>query len=979
MQASSKTLRPMLGIAMFTAFSAIVLLVSSFAGAGDRVNFVASQNTVAPGDTVTVSATIDVGDLGINAALLGVTYDNTVLSFNEFIPDTTQMPWDGLTTGDTGTVEVAAFVPTADGVNADGIPVGTFSFTAISEGSADISVSPTSEFGYAEGGFDVPNVTPLTITVETASGDDGGTDGTPPTTGDDGGTDGTPPSSDDGTPTTGGGGGDDGAPPTNAAKRLDFSLETYEYGGSGTVDVAVELSTDEPLNSLLYTVIYDNTVLEFVDFTPQTDSLGVQALTTDDNGAIQIAGFNATAEGANGSSMAVGILQFAVRSGQQSTEISFSSDSEVGTVDGEFITPQLGTSNVQPASTGDDGTPPPTGDDGGNDGGTPPTGSDGGGDDGTPPASSDQVLILSPTNESATVGQTFELDLTASVTEAMNGIELTVEFDSSKLSYVGFTADASSVSMQQLSATGNSISLAGFNTSPNGTSGSTLRLGTLEFTAAVNGDAQVRITSGEFGGSNGQFYDASFRNSTVTVSPVPPSGGDTAAPTAPSNLRVTSSEYNRVSIRWDGSRDSSGIREYQIFRRTGTSGTFRLVGTIPAPQAGFSDRSVFSSTQYQYRVRAIDNSSNRNDSSFSNVITFTTPAKPPTPPAPQPSTTTTTTTGGSGTTGGSSTPPSTGTPVNTNAGSTGGSPNEDTPDITEDDVQAVEEPAEVFGSTGDGTPSPELEGKVTTGVTGYKQAEIEVTNTDVRKAFIQYGLFSAGLFNRTEEVTWDGEGSELVLEMPDLVPGTQYFYQVVALDEDGNEILSEVFELSTLGYTVVATITDESGAPVSFLETTLFSDPIQSTTDSNGQVTYLNVSPGEHTIDFTYEGERISQPITVEDTITTDDGSSPIAQSFSVVAVGVASAANDEGGSSLVAIIVGLIVLIAIAIIIYIFIRRRQQPYGTAPPVTSYNTGTNVVTPGPTSAGPPQNLNDVLNNGGQAQSAPGAVIDPNRR
>jgi len=111
-------------------------------------------------------------------------------------------------------------------------------------------------------------------------------------------------------------------------------------------------------------------------------------------------------------------------------------------------------------------------------------------------------------------------------------------------------------------------------------------------------------------------------SNTVTAS-TQAGGGDTQAPTAPSNLASTGTTSSSVSLSWTGSTDNVGVTGYQILRAPGASGgTFAQVGT--ATTTSFTNSALTASTTYRFQVRAVDAAGNT--SAVSNTVTAATQA-----------------------------------------------------------------------------------------------------------------------------------------------------------------------------------------------------------------------------------------------------------------------------------------------------------------------------------------------------------------
>jgi poly(hydroxyalkanoate) depolymerase family esterase len=94
------------------------------------------------------------------------------------------------------------------------------------------------------------------------------------------------------------------------------------------------------------------------------------------------------------------------------------------------------------------------------------------------------------------------------------------------------------------------------------------------------------------------------------------SGGDTTAPSVPSNLAVTGVTSSSASLSWSASTDNVGVAGYRVFRNGVQVGT--------AAGTAFTDSGLSASTQYTYKVAAYDAAGNV--SAQSTGVTATTSA-----------------------------------------------------------------------------------------------------------------------------------------------------------------------------------------------------------------------------------------------------------------------------------------------------------------------------------------------------------------
>jgi chitodextrinase len=100
-----------------------------------------------------------------------------------------------------------------------------------------------------------------------------------------------------------------------------------------------------------------------------------------------------------------------------------------------------------------------------------------------------------------------------------------------------------------------------------------------------------------------------------------------AAPSTPTNLRITATTDTSISLAWDASRNNSGNWWYCVQRDS--SGCIR----VNPPQTSITITRLLPNTTFRYSVYAIDAHGHR--SGNSNVVTYTTPPDT-TPPAPAP-------------------------------------------------------------------------------------------------------------------------------------------------------------------------------------------------------------------------------------------------------------------------------------------------------------------------------------------------------
>ncbi|GIH41478.1 hypothetical protein Mco01_44780 [Microbispora corallina] len=127
------------------------------------------------------------------------------------------------------------------------------------------------------------------------------------------------------------------------------------------------------------------------------------------------------------------------------------------------------------------------------------------------------------------------------------------------------------------------------------------------FTTTVS-DGQLNVQFNMNGGANYATVSA------ISVTGGTGGGGDTTAPSAPGNLRVTGTTSSSVALAWDASTDNVGVTGYNVYRGS------TLVTTVTG--TSYTDTGLAASTAYSYTVKAKDAAGNL--SAASNGVTGTT-------------------------------------------------------------------------------------------------------------------------------------------------------------------------------------------------------------------------------------------------------------------------------------------------------------------------------------------------------------------
>jgi len=244
------------------------------------------------------------------------------------------------------------------------------------------------------------------------------------------------------------------------------------------------------------------------------------------------------------------------------------------------------------------------------------------------------------------------------------------------------------------------------------------------------------------------------------------------------------------------------------------------------------------------------------------------------------------------------------------------------------------------------------------------RATIQVTANEKVKVFAQYGIEQQRL-NVSTRTTGFATRHDITFNDKLLVPGTTYYYSVTAEDQKGNKTISGVQSFKTKGYRVTLIIRDKLERILRKKKVTLHSDPITGTTDDNGQVTFDNVAPGNHTLEYKTDSQTYTQPVTVNDTpIESAKDGTQAAKTQNVPAIFANLLVADTNTSSFIVPISVSLAALALAAGAFVLIRRRQRPLGLTP---SAPATTPITTP-----------QDYLQSGqriGQDQD-PGSIVRP---
>ena len=166
------------------------------------------------------------------------------------------------------------------------------------------------------------------------------------------------------------------------------------------------------------------------------------------------------------------------------------------------------------------------------------------------------------------------------------------------------------------------------------------------------------------------------------------------------------------------------------------------------------------------------------------------------------------------------------------------------------------------------------------------------------------------------------------IELKNLLPRTQYTYQIVRTAPNGTETNAPVTSFTTAGIDIKISFVADT-KPIKDIKSQLSGDPNTGTSDSRGEVSYIDKAPGKYNLSYTYLARKYIQKINV------DAGATPksiIDISTYTVKVNLATTAipnsKQNGGSAIVPIVItGTVALVIVGLSLKYAkrIRRRKQ------------------------------------------------------
>jgi hypothetical protein len=256
------------------------------------------------------------------------------------------------------------------------------------------------------------------------------------------------------------------------------------------------------------------------------------------------------------------------------------------------------------------------------------------------------------------------------------------------------------------------------------------------------------------------------------------------------------------------------------------------------------------------------------------------------------------------------------------------------------------------------------------------RATLHASSKESVRVYVKYGIGKDRLSLSTPQTDFK-RNHDISIPTTTLVPGTTFYYKVVVEDEKGNTAESQVQNFKTRGYRVTFFVGGKNERRLARRKVTLHSEPMTAKTDANGYVTFDNVAPGNHQLEFEDSGQKHVKAVTVEDSVIQygKDGSQtakPINQSVIFDNVQVA-----DTTASPILLPASLAAAVALAIGAFVVIRRRGQTLSWQH--TDLDDSIQQPPSAGTAANGPISRDDLISRvPGLNKPDPGTVVAPNQ-
>ncbi len=195
-------------------------------------------------------------------------------------------------------------------------------------------------------------------------------------------------------------------------------------------------------------------------------------------------------------------------------------------------------------------------------------------------------------------------------------------------------------------------------------------------------------------------------------------------------------------------------------------------------------------------------------------------------------------------------------------------------------------------------------------------ATIKITSNQSLVLYIMYGSNQNNLTSKVAAAAASTSTKLTVGQGGTLTPGATYYYQVVAEDAAGNQTKLPVQHFTTTGLTVRVTVLDEHNNVLKHVSVTLHSKAQTVTTNSSGVAVFTGLTPGLHHVTYQAGGKTYSNPVYVENNVSTTSSRTKIptaaAQNTAVV-MPIAVVAHSNTGLIILLIMLGAVICFTFA------------------------------------------------------------------
>lgn len=222
--------------------------------------------------------------------------------------------------------------------------------------------------------------------------------------------------------------------------------------------------------------------------------------------------------------------------------------------------------------------------------------------------------------------------------------------------------------------------------------------------------------------------------------------------------------------------------------------------------------------------------------------------------------------------------------------------------------------------------------------------------------YITYGMSPDNLDSSTDSA--DTTTGNATVNISNLIPKTDYFYQIIRSDTAGNTSTSSPVGFKTSGYTVTVHYIDKNGKAVSGIAGAIDdADKSSGKSDKNGNLTFSNLDSGQYTVTYHYGKLNYKQSF---DTDSAGDGSDDPGKTITLKNTVNVSKLSASSGSTAgytgkkssgpwgIILFILFVIILVVGFILWRRRRRNAALYGAYSPSASYAAMTPDVIDKPT-------------------------------